>query len=143
VAPVAPVAPAPPPPPAAPVAPVAVAALDGRPGVDPAVLTALVNRLGPRAAEFRATLIDTWAQEATGRAADLETARSAGDVEAVARIAHTLKSGSASLGALRLAEACEQVETELRGGGEHDLEAGAALILREIALARPALLALR
>jgi len=140
--------PPPPPPPApaaqpAPAAPAAVAALDGRPGVDPAVLTALVDRLGPRAAEFRATLIDTWAQEATGRAADLETARVAGDVEAVARIAHTLKSGSASLGALRLAEACEQVETELRGGGEHDLEAGAALILREIALARPALLALR
>jgi len=145
-APAAPAEPPPPPAPAAqpaPAAPAAVAVLDGRPGVDPAVLTALVDRLGPRAAEFRATLIDTWAQEATGRAADLETARSAGDVEAVARIAHTLKSGSASLGALRLAEACEQVETELRGGGEHDLEAGAALILREIALARPALLALR
>ena len=108
-APAAPAEPPPPPAPAAqpaPAAPAAVAALDGRPGVDPAVLTALVDRLGPRAAEFRATLIDTWAQEATGRAADLETARSAGDVEAVARIAHTLKSGSASLGALRLAEAC-------------------------------------
>lgn len=47
----------------------------------------------------------------------LEAQREGGDAEVVARIAHTLKSSSASVGALALAQACAEVERRLRTGG--------------------------
>ena len=46
----------------------------------------------------------------------LEAGRVDGDVAAVARVAHTLKSSSASVGALALSAACADVEARLRGG---------------------------
>ena len=46
----------------------------------------------------------------------LEVERVDGNVAAVARVAHTLKSSSASVGALALSAACADVEARLRGG---------------------------
>jgi len=48
--------------------------------------------------------------------AGLEVALHTGDAAATASLAHTLKSSSASVGALALAAACAQVEARLRGG---------------------------
>lgn len=46
----------------------------------------------------------------------LAAAREAGDARVVASIAHTLKSSSASVGAIGLSQACVDVELRLRGG---------------------------
>lgn len=46
----------------------------------------------------------------------LESATAAGDVEAAAKAAHTLKSSSANLGATRVAELAAKMEAEARGG---------------------------
>lgn len=55
-------------------------------------------------------------------AAELESPQT----NVVAGVAHTLKSSSASVGALRLSAACDEVERRLRGRGEpaqrHDVE---------------------
>jgi len=107
--------PAPPPPPAVPPVVLDAVALgrlreldpDGRHGVLPRVLTAfevsLERMLGQLAAEL-----------------------DGGRAEAVGAIAHTLKSSAASVGALRLAQTCEQVERAARSSGgtaqRHDVE---------------------
>lgn len=46
----------------------------------------------------------------------LEAQREAGDAKVVANVAHTLKSSSASVGALSLSRACADVEAKLRKG---------------------------
>ncbi len=48
--------------------------------------------------------------------AQLEAQRETGDAKVVANVAHTLKSSSASVGALSLSKACADVETKLRKG---------------------------
>ncbi|MGZ6792419.1 MAG: response regulator, partial [Mycobacteriales bacterium] len=120
----------------------APAAAPGReepgPAVDPAVLEALTGRLGDRAAAFRTSLVQTWRTEADGRLADLDAAVAAGDADGVARVAHTLKSGSASLGAGPLAAACEEVEQRLRAGGTSDLAAEGRLLHEHVARAAEA-----
>ena len=106
------------------------------PAVDPDVLTALTSRLGDRAEAFRASLVQTWRKEAGERLAELDRAVQARDADADARVAHTLKSGSASLGALRLARVCEQVETRLRDGSPVDLAEAGQRIADEVGQAR-------
>ena len=66
--------------------------------------------------EFLAELIDTYVADAPVQVGSLRTALAAGDVEALIRPAHTLKSSSASLGAMGLAEQCRQLEQAARGG---------------------------
>jgi hypothetical protein len=69
--------------------------------------------------------------------AQLAAERDGGQAQVVAAVAHTLKSSAASVGALRLASACAEVERRTRGGGptalRHDvdwllLEGEAALV---------------
>ena len=61
----------------------------------------------------------------------------------MATAAHALRSGSAALGAQRLADACERVELELRDGLALDLPAEVDHLLREIDAAAEGLRALR
>jgi hypothetical protein len=80
---------------------------EGRHGVLQRVLGAFEASLGRMLAQL---------------AAELERPQTA----VVASVAHTLKSSSASVGALRLAAACDEVERRTRGRGEpaqrHDVE---------------------
>lgn len=62
----------------------------------------------------------------------LRSARDAGDRDAIRHAAHTLKSSSASVGALALAGLCAQVEAGLRSG-DGDAAEGAALLDRLLA----------
>ena len=55
--------------------------------------------------------------------AQLEAGRGSANATAVAGIAHTLKSSSASVGALGLAKACAEIEARLRGGDASALQA--------------------
>ncbi|MCW2615573.1 MAG: two-component hybrid sensor and regulator, partial [Frankiales bacterium] len=95
--------------------PAASSVLDDGHGVDREVLRALLSRLGARAPAFLAGLIDTWETE-TGKSLDaLETAVSQADRPAVARLAHAVRGGSASMGAVRLAAVCAEAEAAARG----------------------------
>ena len=96
--------------------------------VDASVLETLTSRLGDRGPAFRSTLIKTWRDEAALRLTELEAAVSAGDVNGVTRVAHTLKSSSAALGALALSRVCDDIEARLRAGGTFDLAAEGAAI---------------
>ncbi len=89
---------------------------DGRQGVLGRVLTAFDTSLARMIAQLMA--------EADG-----------GSPEVVAGIAHTLKSSSASVGALELSRACADVEARLRSGPSADLRHD---IERLIALAEAA-----
>lgn len=51
----------------------------------------------------------------------LQAQRGGGDAAVVASVAHTLKSSSASVGALALAQVCAEVEQRLRIGGPGSL----------------------
>ena len=104
----------------------------GAGAVDVAVLAALTDRFGERAAQTRSTLVHTWQAESARRMVELREAVEARDPEGVARVAHTVRSGSAALGAMELAAACEQVELALRGGDTGQLVPGAARIRAEV-----------
>ena len=52
----------------------------------------------------------------------LETARLANDYATVRLVAHTLKSSSASIGALELSQVCAQVEALIRADSTDDLD---------------------
>ncbi len=77
--------------------------------------------------------------------AQLQALHDDGDPAVVASIAHTLKSSSASVGALSLARLCAEVEARLRGGDtslmRHDIDRlvkAAALAQRSVgAILRP------
>ena len=111
--------------------------------VDPEVLAGLTARLGARGPALRAVLVDTWLGESPGRADQMRAGAHAGDGEQVASAAHALRSGSAALGAQRLADACERVELELRDGRTLDLDAEVDHLLREVVAATEGLRALR
>lgn len=77
---------------------------DGRHGVLTRVLAAFETSLARMLVQLRAEL-------------------DAGDPGVVAGVAHTLKSSSASVGALALAASCAAVERRLRSGAPGDLHA--------------------
>jgi CheY-like chemotaxis protein/HPt (histidine-containing phosphotransfer) domain-containing protein len=129
--------------PAASAPPPAAAPPVGVPAVDADVLRALTDRLGPRAPELRTRLLDTWEAETRKRLEELAAAALAGDADGVQRAAHTMKSGSAALGALQLAEECDRIEATLRSGEQVDLAAVAAVVERECARASAGFAALR
>ena len=58
----------------------------------------------------------------------LEAARRAADRPAIRGVVHTLKSSSASIGALRLSQLCAQVETAIRLDTDDDLSAPLAAL---------------
>jgi hypothetical protein len=63
--------------------------------------------------------------------AQLRVESEAADASVVAGIAHTLKSSSASVGALALAAACSDIERRLRAGAAGDLSADVQRLLAE------------
>jgi HPt (histidine-containing phosphotransfer) domain-containing protein len=83
--------------------------------LDRATLDSLMDSVGGDA-EFMVDLIDTYVADAPDQLEALKTALTVGDVAGLVRPAHTLKSASASLGALVLAERCRQLETAARSG---------------------------
>jgi histidine phosphotransfer protein HptB len=61
----------------------------------------------------------------------LEAQRETGDVQVVAGLAHTLKSSSASVGALSLSRACADVEAKLRKGDTSALHLDISRLISE------------
>ena len=111
------------------------------PVVDPTVLGSLAERLGPRAPAFLTSLLATWETETAARMAALSAAVDAGDADGVSRAAHAVKGGSGSMGALRLAAVCAEVEAGVVAGGT-DLAAARTRLAAEVEQAGEALVAL-
>lgn len=76
--------------------------------VDPAAVRGLVDELDDP--ELVATVLGTYLRELDGRVTAIEDGLRAGDREAVSRAAHTLKSTSAAVGAVELADRCADLE---------------------------------
>jgi signal transduction histidine kinase/CheY-like chemotaxis protein/HPt (histidine-containing phosphotransfer) domain-containing protein len=112
---------------------------DGDAVVDPSVLGTLAARLGDRAPAFLGSLLSTWEGESARRLEELDAAVDADDDEAAARAAHALKGGSASMGAVRLATTCAQLEQDVRAGRDVELPSARARLRAEVELAREAL----
>lgn len=62
----------------------------------------------------------------------LEVARLAGDSNTIRLVAHTFKSSSASIGALKLSQRCAQLETDIRTEAGNDLDIGINAITAEL-----------
>jgi HPt (histidine-containing phosphotransfer) domain-containing protein len=90
------------------------------PGKPPALseseFQALVEMVGPDSPEVLVDLLDTYIDESSGLVAAIESALGSGELQSALRPAHSLKSSSASIGALTLSRLCADLEAHLRGG---------------------------
>ena len=112
------------------------------PTLDAATLEALIEAVGGDRS-FLAELIDAYLSDAADMVAGLEAAAASASVEDLVRPAHTLKSNSANLGALRLAALCRSLEADARAGAVADPTSRVAAVSEELERVRPALLAAR
>jgi HPt (histidine-containing phosphotransfer) domain-containing protein len=81
---------------------------------------------------FVRELVDAYLAESPGYLDAMATAAAEGDTAGVVRPAHTLKSSSAAVGAMRLAELSKRVEHAAREGRiEHDAIAAARSLWSE------------
>lgn len=70
---------------------------------------------------FILRVLDTYLRSLERQVALVREAQAQGDADALSRAMHTLKSASASVGALRLAALCEHIEQQLRQGNIENL----------------------
>jgi len=81
------------------------------PALDPQVLAELQQLLGEQAPQMMVELIDLYFESAVPLLAQMQTAVQHRDALALYRAAHTLKPGSAYLGAMRFVRLCEELES--------------------------------
>lgn len=103
--------------------------------IDAAVLGEFREMMGEDAGE----LIDLFLADAPALVSDLKQALAQDDPEALRRAAHTLKSSSATFGALVLSEMCREVEEIGRSGAVNGVGPQIAAIEAEFEAARAAL----
>ena len=92
--------------------------------------------------EFVDELIDTYLADASVQLEAMQAAASSGDAAALVRPAHSLKSSSANVGAMALADICRALEAAAQTGDVPDAQEQVADCDRAFADARAALLAL-
>ncbi|MGA8257737.1 MAG: response regulator [Nocardioides sp.] len=107
--------------------------------IDPAALEALTGHLGEAGAGFRQSLTSTWILDAEQQVIQLKQAVELDDEAAAARVCHSLRSGSAALGAVEVVTACAALETRVAAGEPGVLAADVAAISTAVARARAAL----
>src|SRR5581483_5591408 len=110
--------------------------------VDEGVLSALVEEIADGDVTILDDLIPSYLDEAAEQVTQLEEAAVTGDASTVSAIAHSLKSASAVLGALPLADLLRQAETTAREQAP-DLPALVEPIRREFTRAADVLTRLR
>ena len=93
--------------------------------------------------DFLVELIDAYLGDAPDRLARLRQALEGGDAEAFAREAHTLKSSSANLGAMKISALAKEMEAAGRAGKMAQMAEPVARTEAEFALVKAALEALR
>jgi HPt (histidine-containing phosphotransfer) domain-containing protein len=92
--------------------------------IDRVVLDALLESFGGDM-EFLGEMLDTFFDDSPRQLEAARAGLAAGDVEAVRRAAHSLKSNSANFGALALSAQCRELEMLAKSGS---LEGGAELV---------------
>ena len=108
-----------------------------QPTLDPAVLDRLTELQDPDEPDIVKSLIDLFLVEGRERIDTMHKASAAGDAQARARAAHSLKGSAGTIGALHLQELCAAIEHGT--GNVEDASAEfqrAADALRAIAAAR-------
>jgi HPt (histidine-containing phosphotransfer) domain-containing protein len=100
--------------------------LDGAPVLDLAVVAELRASTGDDA-EFMAELVEAYVSEGAENLEGILAAAAAADPTAIVRPAHSLKSTSASLGAMRLSAICRAIEEAGRESRGETLQADAHL----------------
>ena len=93
--------------------------------------------------EFLVELIDAYLDDAPTRLAELRRAFENGNAETFTREAHTLKSSSANLGAMKVSALAKEMEMAGRAGNMAQMAEPVARAEAEFALVRAALGALR
>jgi HPt (histidine-containing phosphotransfer) domain-containing protein len=85
------------------------------PAISAEEFQALVEMVGPDAPDVLVDLLDTYLVESSGLVNAIREGASSGDLASALRPAHSLKSSSTSIGALRLSKLCADLESHLRG----------------------------
>jgi HPt (histidine-containing phosphotransfer) domain-containing protein len=111
------------------------------PAVDPVVFARLREITGDDP-DFLAELVDTYLADGEAQVRALREAP-AGDPAALVRPAHSLKSSSASIGAMALAERCRTLEADARAGQVDDVDGTVTAIAEEFAAVATELAATR
>jgi HPt (histidine-containing phosphotransfer) domain-containing protein len=93
--------------------------------------------------EFLDELVETYLADAEQQLEAMRGAAAADDAAALIRPVHTLKSSSANVGALTLAEVCRSLEADARAGAVPDFAARVESCATTFEAARRRLLALR
>lgn len=88
-------------------------------------------------------LVDTFLEDAATQIETLRAAGEAGDVSAIVRPAHSLKSNSVNVGATVLADESRSLEADGRSGDVPDMQARIAALETEFGAVKEALLAER
>jgi HPt (histidine-containing phosphotransfer) domain-containing protein len=107
----------------------------GSAGASPAIsipeFQALVEMVGEDNPEVLVDLLDTYIVESSGLVGSISKALQQGDVAAMLRPAHGLKSSSASVGALLLSRLCSDLESHVRGNYKVDVPTQVNAIVHE------------
>jgi HPt (histidine-containing phosphotransfer) domain-containing protein len=112
------------------------------PILDPAAFAHLLEITGDDL-EFVDELVDTFLDDGGTQLAAMRAAAASGDIEALVRPVHSLKSSSANVGAAALADACRVLEADARSGSVPDAGARVTACEGAFEAARDALLAER
>lgn len=110
--------------------------------LDPAVIDELRSLSEPREPSLLDELIDTYLDEASREIAAIHSAIASGDPEALGQGAHRFKSASGSIGATRVMELSEQLQSLGRSGttdGAAELAENLEAALRDASTALAAL----
>ena len=86
------------------------------PVLDPRVLNSLREMAGKRAETFMAKIIEQYLEDSSVQFQGIQKAIAQADAEALRQASHSLRSGSANLGAASLANYCKQIENIARTG---------------------------
>ena len=111
--------------------------MPGSEDLDQPTLAALLDSLGGDV-DFLKELVDAYLDSTPGLFAAMRRAAAAGDGAGLQRAAHSLKSGSANMGALALAALCKQLEDMGKSGaldGAVELIAAAEAAYGDVAAA--------
>ena len=117
---------------------------DPMPAIDADGFALLVEMIGLDMPEIVVEILDTYCEEAAHLVESIVDAAATGNLEEMLRPVHSLKSSSASVGALRLSAICAELEQHLRGfGPEVNVDQHVRQIAEEYARARAELETLR
>ncbi|MEO5940434.1 MAG: Hpt domain-containing protein [Candidatus Limnocylindrales bacterium] len=107
--------------------------------IDAPTFASLVEMTGGEM-DFVDELVDTYLEDGANQLATMRAALDSGDLEALTRAAHSMKSGSLNVGALELGSLCRALEEAGRGGSVADGADRVAEIEAGFGAARAALL---